>query len=78
MTYFLTPAAPAPTCSRSPTHTFTHTPAALPFSSAPAVLFRHGALLSHYGAAAAEAKDGEEAAELEAAVQRAQVGAECV
>lgn len=35
---------------------------------------RHGALLSHYTAAAADAKDGDEAAELEAAVAQAQVG----
>lgn len=37
-------------------------------------LVLHGALLSHYSAAAADAKDGDEAAELEAAVARAQVG----
>lgn len=41
----------------------------------PTPLSRHGALLSHYSAAAADAKDGEEAAELEAAVHKAQVGA---
>lgn len=37
---------------------------------------RHGALLAHYTAAAADAKDGDEAAELEAAVAQAQVGVE--
>jgi hypothetical protein len=39
---------------------------------------RHGALLSHYSAAAADAKDGDEAAELEAAVHKAQVGVQRV